>query len=374
MAHKNIPTRQDIDFLASVSTPGSVSIYTPAGPLSSDGERARIELKNQLRDVITQLEASNAPKQTVNGIKEKVESLLNNTMFWQYQSNSLAIFVNDDTFETYRLPNKLTATVDVADRFYIKPLVRTITFSQSAYVLALAGNSVRLISVTPDQPAEVLDAEGLPTSLDSHLNLDLGGKGTYGRTNENPEVRAMQYTSAVNKAVLPIVRRSNLPLILAAAEPLGSAYRRTNAYKRLLDQSITGNPENESPEALADKARPILDEVYKDELAKVADNFQAKAAQGLGSTNIEVAAQAALMGAIDTLMVDMDQRIPGFIDEETGYVRTSVEDNAENYGVGDEILRRALTSGARVYAIRAEDMPDGAAIAATFRFAVEQGS
>lgn len=374
MAHKNIPTRQDIDFLASVSTPGSVSIYTPAGPLSSDGERARIELKNQLRDVITQLEASDTPKQTVNGIKEKVESLLNNTMFWQYQSNSLAIFVNDDIFETYRLPNKLTATVDVADRFYIKPLVRTITFSQSAYVLALAGNSVRLISVTPDQPAEVLDAEGLPTSLDSHLNLDLGGKGTYGRTNENPEVRAMQYTSAVNKAVLPIVRRSNLPLILAAAEPLGSAYRRTNAYKRLLDQSITGNPENESPEALADKARPILDEVYKDELAKVADNFQAKAAQGLGSTNIEVAAQAALMGAIDTLMVDMDQRIPGFIDEETGYVRTSVEDNAENYGVGDEILRRALTSGARVYAIRAEDMPDGAAIAATFRFAVEQGS
>lgn len=371
MSHKNIPSRQDIDFLASVRAPGTVSIYTPAGPLSSDGERARIELKNQLRDAVTQLEEANTEKQIVARVKEQIESLLDNSMFWQYQSNSLAIFINGEVFETYRLPNKLTATVEVADRFYIKPLVRTITFSQSAYILALAGNSVRLIEMSADQPAAVLDADGLPSDMDSHLNLDLAGKGTYGRTNENPDIRALQYTSAVNKAVLPIVRRSGLPLILASADTLASAYRRSNAYKRLAEQTISGNPENESAEALAEKARPILDDMYKQELAQVGDNFQTKKAQNLGSTNLETIAQAAIMGAIDTLLVDMEQRIPGFLDEETGYVKLSLEDDAINYGVGDEILRRALTSGARVYAVRNEDMPENSAIAATFRFAIE---
>lgn len=371
MANKNIPNRQDIDFLASTRSPGSVSIYIPVGRLTADGERARIELKNQTRDAVHQLEAAGVSKASIKRVKEELESLNGNPLFWQYQSNSLAIFINDEVFETFRLPNNITTTLDVADRFYIKPLVRTITFSQSAFVLALAGNSVRLISVTPDQPAQVIDAEGLPTDMGSHLNLDLAGKGTYGRTNENTTSRALQYTSAVNKAVLPIVRRSNLPLILASADTLASAYRRTNAYKRLTAQTITGNPEQESAEALAAKARPILDEIYRTELAEVNKAFQSKSAQGLGSTNLETVAQAALMGAIDTLLIDMDQRIPGYLDEETGYVKLSIEDDAENYGVGDEILRRALTSGARVYAVRAEDMPQGEAIAASFRFPIE---
>lgn len=370
MAQKDIPSRGDIDLLAAVREPNCVSIYTPTGPLPEDGERARIELKNQLRDVVGQLEAAGTSKATVEHVKSSVESLLQDVLFWQYQSNSLAVFISPDSLDTYRLPNDFTATVDIADRFYIKPLLRTITFPQSAYVLALAQNSVRLVKVTADTPARELEPMDLPEDIDSYLNLDLSGKATFGRGSEDSDLRAQQYTAAINKAILPVLRREKLPLILASADPLASAYRRTNSYKFLAEETISGNPEALTLEQLADRTRPILDDLYAAEIAQVRETFQARAAQGLGSSDLEHVARAAVYHAIDSLMVDIDQRIPGYIDENTAEVMTTEADDASNYGIADEILRRTLIVNGKVYAVRGEDMPGGAALAATFRFPV----
>lgn len=370
MAHKDIPSRGDIDLLAAVREPNCVSIYTPAGPLPEDGERARIELKNQLREVLGQLEAAQADKDVLERVKEAVETLLQDALFWQYQSNSLAVFISEGMFETFRLPNRFTATVDIADRFYIKPLLRTITFPQSAYVLALAQNSVRLIKVAADTPARELQPADMPADIDSYLNLDLSGRATFGKGSEDGDLRAQQYTAAINKAILPVLRREKLPLILASAEPLASAYRRTNSYRFLAQETISGNPESLSPEQLAERARPILDDLYAQEIEEIREDFQAKAAQGLGSTDLAHVARAAVYNAIDALMVDIDQRIPGYVDEATAEVIESPEDDTSNYGVGDEILRRTLIVNGKVYAVRSDDMPNGAALAATFRYPV----
>lgn len=370
MAHKDIPSRGDIDLLAAVREPNSVSIYTPVGHLPEDGERARIELKNQLREATSQMEAAEVDKAVIERVKESVESLLRDTMFWQYQSNSLAVFVSAEVFETFRLPNVLGATVDVSDRFYIKPLLRTITFPQSAYVLALSQKDVRLVKVTADNPARELQPTDMPTDIDTYLNLDLTGRATFGRGSEDGDLRAQQFTAAINKAVLPVLRQERLPLIIAAAEPLASAYRRTNSYKFLAAETISGNPEALSAEQLAERTRPILDELYAEEIAAVREEYQAKAAQGLGATDIAHVARAGVYSAIDSLMVDIDHRMPGFLNEETAEIIESEADDAANYGVIDEILRLTLLVNGKVYAVRADDMPDGAAVAATFRFPV----
>ena len=81
-------------------------------------------------------------------------------------------------------------------------------------------------------------------------------------------------------------------------------------------------------------------------------------------------ARAATYGAVETLFVDIDQTVPGLVDEETGAVTLSDEDDAVTYGVVDEILRRALLSGAEIFAVRADDMPGGGAVAAGVRFMV----
>src|SRR5690625_5875922 len=94
MAHKDIPSRGDIDLLAAVREPNCVSIYTPAGPLPEDGERARIELKNQLREVLRQLESAQVDKDQLERVKESVETLLQDALFWQYQSDRKSTRLN----------------------------------------------------------------------------------------------------------------------------------------------------------------------------------------------------------------------------------------------------------------------------------------
>ena len=72
----------------------------------------------------------------------------------------------------------------------------------------------------------------------------------------------------------------------------------------------------------------------------------------------------------DSLVVDIDQRIPGYVDEASSAITFVEEDDAHNYGVVDEIARRALLAGARVLAVRTADVPGGGAAAAITRFAV----
>jgi len=369
LPHKDIPSRQDIEALASVRTPYCVSIYLPTGTGPADSERAKIELKNHFTNAKKQLETVGAPKSACERLDDVLDELLGNSLFWSYQSQSLAVLVNEDITRIFRLPNRFVPTLDVADRFYMKPLMRTITFSQSAYVLALSQKSVRLIRVTADQPAELVEVDGLPTDMESFLNLDLdsSGRNAEDRGELDPNVWMQQYTAAVNKAIYPAVRESKLPLILAAADPLASFYRRSNSYKYLSETGIPGNSEALSADALADKVRPILDDLYKEEVAGVIDRFKTKQAQGLGTSDLSTAARGAVMHAIDTLLIDFDKRIPGYIDE-AGVIQPTAADDASNYGIADEILRHALLVNARVYAVRSDEMPDGAEVAATFRF------
>jgi len=81
-------------------------------------------------------------------------------------------------------------------------------------------------------------------------------------------------------------------------------------------------------------------------------------------------ARSVTYGAVETLFVDIDQSVPGLVDEETGAVTLSDTDDAVTYGVVDEILRRALLSGAEIFAVRADDIPGGGVVAAGVRFTV----
>jgi hypothetical protein len=71
---------------------------------------------------------------------------------------------------------------------------------------------------------------------------------------------------------------------------------------------------------------------------------------------------------VDTALVDIDETIPGSVDEETGAVRLDEADDAVNYGVVDEIARRVWRTGGTVLAVRREDVPGGGPAAAILRY------
>ena len=293
--------------------------------------------------------------------------------FWAEQARSLALFASPDGLRTFRLPSHLPNVVEVADRFYVKPLLRATTFPQAAFVLALASGSVRLVEIMRDGPPFVVAVPGLPKDAASAAGkASITDRSPSGRLqgSEGQKVRLRQYARKVDQALRGVLAGFELPLILAAAEPLSSIYRSLSSYPHLVDGGIDRSPERATDEELAAAARTVLDEAYARELAEVRALFDQRFAQDRASTDVATIARAATQGAVDTLVVDIDVKLAGQVDEETGAVTFADDDDAANYGVVDEVAKRVLLSGGRVLAVRAPDVPGEGAIAAILRYAL----
>jgi hypothetical protein len=109
--------------------------------------------------------------------------------------------------------------------------------------------------------------------------------------------------------------------------------------------------------------------VYESELSAIQARFELRFSHDRASTDVATLARAATYGAVDTLFVDIDQKVPGYVDEENGAVQFA-EDDAASYGVVDEIARRTLLCGGRVLAVRKPDVPGGGPVAAILRYAL----
>jgi hypothetical protein len=278
-----------------------------------------------------------------------------------------------DSLRTYRLPNRLVSIVEVSDRFHVKPLLRSVTFPQAAVVLALAQGSVRLIQVAADVPPSEISVAGLPSDIASASGkASIGDRSAVGRIqgSEGQKVRMRQYARQIDHALHPVLSGLGLPLILAATEPLDSIYRSVSSYPHLAARGIAGNPEGRSEAELAASAREVLDALHADDLREVRERFEACVGAGRGATDVGDVARAATFGAVDTLLVDIDDVVPGYVDDESGAVTRDDGDDRENYGVVDEIARRVLLSGGRVLALRRDDIPERGTVAAILRYPV----
>jgi hypothetical protein len=164
--HTDIPTRADLEQLLAVREPACVSIYLPTAP-EERGERDRIEFKNLSAEALEQLTAVSLERGALNDLRDVLDDLAEDEAFWIRQAHSLAVFATPSGARSFQVANRLTPVVEVSDRFHVKPLLRSATFPQAAFVLALSQNAVRLVEVSPDAPPAEIRVPGMPTDAAS---------------------------------------------------------------------------------------------------------------------------------------------------------------------------------------------------------------
>src|SRR4051794_37630301 len=248
--HIDIPTQAQVATLLDERAPACVSIFLPTSPLPQHADAARIEFKNLSAEAVRQLDGRA-------DVAEQLENLEDDRAFWAHLATSLAVFASPDRVRTFRLPNRLTSLVEVSDRFHLKPLLRSVTFPQAAFVLALAQGSVRLIEIAADVPPSEVAVAELPTDIASAVGkASVTDRSATGRIQgaEGQKVRMRQYARQIDQALRGVLAGLGLPLILAAAEPLDAIYRSVNSYPGLAADGIAGNPETTSDGELADAA------------------------------------------------------------------------------------------------------------------------
>jgi hypothetical protein len=371
MLYVDIPTRSEFAFLAGVRSDACVSIYLKTTPVTHETDASRIELGNLLREAQTQLEEADFDKRRLVAIVDELNGLIDDDEFWRFHANSLAVFATADSIRTYRLANNLNSMVRVSDRFHLKPLFRATTFEHSAFILALSENAVRLVEMHPELPPVTIKVPGLPKDAASSVGKStLNDRSFSGRIHgsEGQNVRPEQYVRQVDAALRPTFAGREMPLVLAATGRMASIFRQIGSYPHLLPEGIVDSPDRLTDAELAQRARPVLDNSYSREIADIRTLFDDRAGEHRATGDISDAARAATFGAIQTLLIDIDSSVPGFVDDNTGAVTFVKEDGAKAYGIVGEIATRAFASGARVLGVRSEDIPGGGELAAILRY------
>ncbi len=370
MLHVDIPTRAEIEALMLNHGPARVSLVLPTTPLTQDAQADRIVLKNLAGEAVEQLHLASHDKREVLAIEELLHDLIDDDDFWEVQANSLAVFVCPQSLRSFRLPNHLKPAVEVSDRFHVQPLLRTVTVPQSAYVLALAQNNVRLVGVSSDLPAVELNLNGMPKDVASSARKSsIKDRSPSGRLqgSEGMKVYQAQFARKIDQALRQLLVGKETPLILAAAEPMQSIYRELQSYPHLARTAIQHNPETQSDAELAASARTVLDDLFREELAEIHSLYALRSSQGRTTADLAHAARAATYGAIQLLLIDIDDVTPGTVDDE-GVVTFADAAGAESYGIVDEIASRALIMGAKVMGVRRGDIPGEQSLAAILRY------
>lgn len=373
MLHVDIPTRPEIRALIAARADACVSIYLPTTAETQHVGASRIALGNLGRTALAQLEAAGRDKRRRAALEAELDALRADDDFWQVQARGLAILATPDSLRTFRLATEVTEMVQVSDRFHLKPLLRAMAFEQHAFVLALSENAARLVEVFADAPPARVQVPGLPDSAADAVGRASVNNLTQGTRIANAEgqtVLLRQYARKVDAALRGVLAGRETPLILAATDPLASIMRGVNTYPALLAEGVSASPDRMSDGDLAGAARSVLDGFYAAEVARATALFHERVGQHRATTDLHAIARAATFGAVDLLMVDIDEVLPGTVDETDGSVSFAEEAGADSYGVIDEIAGRAILAGAAVLAVRRADMPDDAPVAAILRYAV----
>jgi len=366
--YTDIPTRSEIDALWEAGPRAAISLYLETRPDSS-GEAERIAYKNAVREALSQLDP--ADLEDLAGLADELTILEDEEAddFWRYQARTLAVFATPSSLHTFRLPNRLTPAAVGGSRFLVRPLLRAVTFPQTAYVLALAQGSVRLLETLPEIDAREVRLPGMPADVASAVGKSsIRGRSPIRRVqgSEGQKLRMAQYARLVDGGLRGMLSGQSVPLVVAATEPLASIFRAHCSYPHLVPRSVASNPEGRGDGELVAAAREVLDGWYADQLEEQKARFVESTSQGRASSDVADVARFATRGAVESLFLDIDTALAGGVDER-GEVTFSEYEGASD--VLDEIARRAWLSGARLFAIRKEDMPGGASVAATLRYA-----
>jgi len=378
---------EEVRELAQASENPSISIYMPTHRGGPEVQQDPVRLKNLLRTVEQSLVEKGMDHAEAGQYLEAAQALLDNDDFWQQQGDGLALFMALNDFHSYRLPFPVDELVTITGSFYIMPLLRLFTDNGHYYILALSQHDVRLFEATRYSINQLDLPEGTPQSIGEALREDraepleihsgaLRGSAHAGEyhgqsgAGEEHRNRKERYLNLVDKGLQKYLNNQRAPLVLAGVEYLLPLYRKVSDYAAILDEGITGNPELLSPQELQEKAWPVVQRHFHQEIENLLEQYQQFVASGQASDKLEEIVAAASYGRVETLMVAMNAQVWGTFDAETGKVVQHAEEQKQenDFALLDFAAAQTLQNSGMVYTLPAEEMPTDSPILALFRY------
>jgi hypothetical protein len=178
----------------------------------------------------------------------------------------------------------------------------------------------------------------------------------------------LRFCQQVDRGLGPVLRGGSAPLVLAAVESVAAIYRQANTYRHLLDSLVRGNPEGVSVSELHARAWPMVESVMQGARAAAVARYHAARGTARATGDLVEALRAAADGRVDVLFVPVGVQRWGSLDDRTRRAAQRESPQPRDEDLLNVLAVRTVLSGGTVYAVRPDEMPDGQAVAALFRY------
>ncbi|BDA75634.1 hypothetical protein CAL7716_098000 [Calothrix sp. PCC 7716] len=378
-----------IDELAILTAEGGtdcVSIYMPTHKMSTETLQNPIRFKNLMREAEEKLIANGLRPQDARDLLAPAQEL-DEYEFWQHQSDGLAIFISKNIFSYYTVPLDFQELVVVTDRFHLKPLMSLLTGDGQFYILALSQNLVRLFQGTRYSVREI-ELEDVPTSIGEALKYDdpeknlqfhtgtsQGGGGDraavfhgHGAGNDDNKDNILRYFRKVNEGLQELLKGQKAPLVLAGVDYLLPIYKQANSYSNLIEEGITGNPDQLKASELHVEAWQIVQPYFEAVQDEAVAYYQANLGTGKTANSIQEVVPAAYYQRIDSLFVPVGEQKWGMFNPETSNLQMHPQPEPGDEDLMDLAALHTILNGGTVYAVAPEQVPGDAPVAAVLRY------
>jgi hypothetical protein len=379
-------TKNDIKDLMGRRNFLCVSLYMPTYRSAPEAKQNSIRFKNLLKKMEQRLISGGFKKSAAKVLSEYGKALVRDNLFWQYQSDGFAAFLSSQWFRYYRLPASFEELLVITDRYHIKPLLPVIANDVRFYVLALSQNEVKFLQCSRYSFTEV-KLDEVPGSLGEALKLDEPEKHlqfhtkTPGSTRDRAAIfhgqgagkdsvrnNILRFFQQIDRGLQKILREDPAPLVLAGVDYLLPIYREASSAPSLMEEGIRGNPEGVKSEELHREAWTIMEPHFLKVRNEAAARYKELAGGENASRDVEKIAVAAFQGRVDSLFFAVGMQLWGTFDP-AGFA----VDLHATYRQGDEDLMdfsamHTLLKGGTVHALKQQEMPDRASLAAILRY------
>jgi hypothetical protein len=360
-----------------------VSIYLPTHRFGPQIEQDRIRLKNLLRNAQDQLAELGIRPAEMSDLLGSAQGLVEQSLFWQYQSEGLCLFLAPGFCRYFRLPQNFSEVIVIEKKFHLKPLIQFLSEGNRFFLLKITkdtatfylGSQTGLDEVeVPRMPRKLSDV--VPeTELNSSLQSRSAG-GTsgifHGQVDDDwDKKQTLKFYREVEKALSQRLKVEKAPLLLCGPDMALHLYQSVDSYKHTLETPLSGNFLKETSEEVFKRAYPLVSPVFTQQLDKAVDQYKQLAGTGKTTRDLEEALVAAKSGRVDTLFVSLSGYQWGRLDVEHNQVlRVRIEDtdHAANEDLVDRCAREGYLNGAKVFAVRQDRMPEDSMVAAILRY------
>jgi hypothetical protein len=303
------------------------------------------------------------------------------------KGRSIVVLRSPEVFVVSWVEQAVQSRAVMMPHFDIRPLLPELTRHKAFYVLALSQKDVRLLRCSSHDAEEVPFPDNVKTSYDRWLNMEKPDHTTDNMGTGGPSTGSMKgvmFTTStareekdeflshffrqIDRGLNELLRGKTEPVVLAGVEYELPLYRSVSTYDHLCEEAVRGAPNGLKSGELHARALDATLRAYEQKVDEVLAEWNHKVGS-LASSRLKEVVTAAHDGRVLTLLVPESFERTGVFDEATHQVKGRETGTAADEDLINDAAVQTVLHAGNVYVVPNGKMPNGAPLAAIFRFA-----